>query len=88
MTTEGMFTIKQLKQLSAYLIYDFKEVFTTKEDLEEVNQRLANVENIMNGLAKSHLSTEQELLVMGYRLDEHDKWITKAARVSGVKYNP
>jgi K+/H+ antiporter YhaU regulatory subunit KhtT len=88
MTAEEMFTIKQLKQLSNYLVHDFKEVLATKEDLAEVNHRLTNVENMMDGLAKSHLRTEQELLVMGYRLGEHDKWITKAARASGVEYKP
>ncbi len=35
-----MFTIEQMKQISEYLINDFKKVFATKQDFDEFYDRI------------------------------------------------
>lgn len=82
-----MFTIAQLKQLSAFLIEEFKEVFVTKEDFQEIKDQINAIQNNIDGFMKTTIKNEQEILVMGNRVNKHDDWIGRAATATGVEYN-
>ncbi len=72
-----MFTIEQLKQLSNFLIEEFKEVFATKEDLREIEQKIDTMQNNIDGFMKITMKNEQEILVMGHRTDNLEQRVGK-----------
>ncbi len=49
-----MFSIKQLQQLSSFLIEDFKEVFATKEDLKEIKDTIYTIQKNMDGFMRKN----------------------------------
>ncbi len=81
-----MFTIEQLKQLSAFLIDEFKEVFATKEDLKVLDIKISNLQTSMDGIVKITAKHEDEIPIMGSRLENLEGWVKEAAPKIGLKY--
>ncbi len=81
-----MFTIEQLKQLSDFLIHEFKEVFVTKEDLKVLDIKISNLQSTMDGIAKITAKHEDEIPIMGSRVEKVESWVKKAAPTIGLKY--
>lgn len=79
-----MFSIEQLKQLSDFLIKDFKDVFVTKEDITVLDTKIMGIQNSLDNMAKITLKNEQEILVMGERVNNHENWIKKASLTTGI----
>ncbi len=81
-----MFTIEQLKQLSDFLIDEFKEVFATKEDLKVLDIKISNLQTSMDGIVKITAKHEDEIPIMGSRLENLEGWVKEAAPKIGLKY--
>ncbi len=81
-----MFTIEQLKQLSDFLIHEFKEVFVTKEDLKVLDIKISNLQSTMDGIVKITAKHEDEIPIMGSRLENVEGWVKEAAPTIGLKY--
>lgn len=74
-----MFRVEELKQLSDFLLGEFKLVFATKEEMnagfEEINQKISNLTTAVDGFMKTSVKNEQEILVMGHRLEKIEQKI-------------
>lgn len=81
-----MFTIEQLKQLSDFLIHEFKEVFATKDDLKVLDDKINTLQNTMDGVAKLAAKHEDEIPIMGARVNGVEDWVKKAAPKIGLEY--
>lgn len=81
-----MFTIEQLKQLSDFLIHEFKEVFATKEDLKFLDDKINTLQNTMDSVAKLAHDNNDEIAALGGRLDNVEDWVEKAAPKIGLEY--
>ncbi len=53
-----MFTTEQLKQLSNFLIHEFREVFATKEDIKELSDKIDALQLTMDSVIKLAQSTK------------------------------
>jgi predicted nucleic acid-binding Zn-ribbon protein len=81
-----IFTVEQFKQLSDFLIDEFKEVFATKEDLKELKDQISEIQTTMDGIAKLAAKHDDEIPIMGSRIDRVESWVQKAAPKIGLKY--
>lgn len=81
-----MFTIEQLKQLSDFLIHEFKEVFATKEDVQDLKEEIREIRTHVDNLAGLGKNNEDEITIMGNRVSHVEHWVVKAAPKIGLKY--
>lgn len=76
-----MLTIEDIQKL----IEAEKEVFTTKEDFEEIKQLFSNLQTSVDTYAKKADTYFQEMAAMKYALNRHEEWIKKIAEKVGMK---
>ncbi len=61
------------------LITAMKEFFYTKEDMDDkfdvMDQKFSNLQTSVDGIAKISKDNQQEILVMGHRLDQIEQRI-------------
>lgn len=67
------------------LIEAEKEVFTTKEDLEELKQMFSNLQSSVDAYAKRADTYFQEMVALSHKVNRHEKWIQQIAEKLGVK---
>lgn len=67
-----------------------KEFFYTKEEMDEkffeVNKKISDLTDHVDNLASLSLRNEQETIVLGHRVDKHEKWIGRAATSTGIEF--
>lgn len=76
-----MLTIEDIQKL----IEAEKEVFTTKEDFEEIKQLFSNLQTSVDAYAKKADTYFQEMAAMKHALNRHEEWIKKIAEKVGMK---
>ena len=76
-----MLTIEDIQNL----IKAEKEVFTTKEDFEEIKQMFSNLQTSVDVYAKKADGYFQEMLMLAHRMDRHEKWIKQIADKLGIQ---
>lgn len=81
-----MFTTEQLKQLSNFLINEFKEVFATKADFKVLDDKISTLQNSVDGLAKLGSDNQDEVAALGGRVDNVKGWVKVAAPKLGLEY--
>ena len=67
------------------LIEAEREVFTTKEDFEEIKQMFSNLQSSVDAYAKKADTYFQEMTAMRHAINRHEEWIKKIADKIGVK---
>jgi hypothetical protein len=83
-----MFKMEELKQLSDFLLEEFKTIFVTKEDLDKVDKKIDNLTTSVDGLAKRVEENTHEIKAVGHRVDRMEGWMIKAAPKIDLEYKP
>lgn len=81
-----MLTAKDLKKITEYQVEVFKDVFTTKTELNVVEQKIDRILTVVDGLAKNDKKNHQEITVVGARVSNVETWVEKAGPKIGLKY--
>ena len=67
------------------LIEAEKEVFTTKDDFEEMKQLFSNLQTSVDAYAKKADTYLKEMSAIRNALNRHEEWIKQIADKTGVK---
>lgn len=67
------------------LIQAEKAVFTTKQDFEELRKDFSALATGVDAYAKKADTYFQEMVMLGHKIDRHEKWIKQIAEKTGVQ---
>jgi len=67
------------------LIEAEKEVFTTKEDFEQLKQMFSDLQSSVDSYAKKADAYFQEMVVLSHKVNRMEKWIQQLADKVGIK---
>ncbi|NQU82476.1 MAG: hypothetical protein HQ539_00815 [Parcubacteria group bacterium] len=62
-----------------------KEIFTTKDDFEELRKDFSRLETGVDAYAKKADTYFQEMLMLSHKVDRHEKWLQQIADKIGLK---
>ena len=80
-----MLTDKDIQKIIKANIEVGKEVFTTKEDFEELRQDFRKLQSSVDRYLTKTEKWYQEMKMLSHKVDRHEKWINQIARKLGVK---
>lgn len=66
-------------------VFATREEVATKKDLEELRKDFARLESGVDAYAKKADTYFQEMVMLGHKVDRHEKWIQQLAKKLGVK---
>ena len=78
-----MLTAKDIKKLTEYQLEVFKDVFATKEEL---NEKFFRLQTSIDGLSKQVLDVNKEMPVVSHRVKNLESWVGKASPKLGIKF--
>ena len=81
-----MLTPQDLEKLANYLVEVFKDIFATKEDLDELKQSFSDLQTSVDNIANINHTTVGEAAVMAYRMKNAENWIDRAAIKLGIEF--
>ncbi len=76
-----MLTIEDIQKL----IEAEKEVFTTKEDFEEIKQMFSNLQTSVDAYANKADTYFQEMVALSHKVNRIEKWVQQIAGKVGIK---
>lgn len=76
-----MLTTEDIKKL----VEVEKEIFTTKEDFEQLKLLFSNLQSSVDAYAKRADTYFQEMLMLARRVDRIEKWVKEIAEKVGLK---
>lgn len=80
-----MLTNKDIQKIIKANIEAGKEVFTTKEDFEELRQDFRKLQSSVDRYLTKTEKWYQEMKMLFIKADRHEKWIQLLAEKLGVK---
>jgi ribosomal protein S15P/S13E len=80
-----MLTPEDIKNLTDFQIEVFKDIFATKEDVEEIKQRLNTLTNSVDSYGKDVKDGREEIIILTHRLDNVQNHMQQIADKVGIK---
>jgi predicted nucleic acid-binding Zn-ribbon protein len=77
-----MLTTEDIKNLGEY----FKQIFLTKEDMNEIRQSFNSLQKSVDRLAKKKWDKYQDHIALNSRLAHTEEWISKASSKVDVEF--
>lgn len=62
-----------------------REIFTTKDDFEELKQLFSNLQSSVDAYAKKADAYFQEMVVLSHKVNRIEKWVQQIADKVGIK---
>jgi hypothetical protein len=88
-----MLTKDDIQQITNAQIEAQKEIFFTKEEMDEkfyskpeMDEKFKNLQTSIDAIAKDNNTKNQEFLVQKDRIKKVENWVDKAAPKIGVKF--
>ena len=76
-----MITVEDIQKI----IEAQEEVFTTKQDFEELRKDFARLETGVDAYARKADKYFQEMVMLSHKVDRHERWIQQIAEKAGVR---
>ena len=81
-----MLKLEEIKKLIDYQIEIFKDIFVTKGDFGHLEGKINRVQNSLDALLKNDLKHDQEMTILGFRIEKTEDWIDQAAPKIGIEF--